>query len=153
MSDDADFQSIHDSITSALVLMTRATNQVCAEDVTFYRSLDRSIASTLDQQQATLLSLAERLLRNATAGTDTESPRLLADVESLDQAWKGVVDVLDGLLERADMCLDEFAGLVRKGERDGGQTVQVWGDCDGVIWGYTNIFGAECWCYIHSGYY
>lgn len=124
MSDDLDFQSVHDSITSALVSMTRSTTQVCAEDVAFYRSLDRSVASTVDQQQATLLSLAERLLRNATAGTDTESPRL-PDIEALDQAWRGVVDVLDGLLERADTCLDEFGGLVRKGERDEQQSGRV----------------------------
>ena len=40
-------------------------------------------------------------------------PRL-RDVEALDTEWRGVVDVVDGLLERADVCLDEFSGAVRR---------------------------------------
>lgn len=55
-------------------------------------------------------------------------PRL-KDVEALDTEWRGIVDVVDGLLERADVCLDEFSGAVRRMKpgglgRDGQQQVR-----------------------------
>ena len=61
--------------------------------------------------------------------TDTPVPRL-RDMEALETEWRGVVDVVDGLLERADVCLDEFSGAVRRLKpgglgRDGQQQQQV----------------------------
>jgi exosome complex exonuclease RRP6 len=124
MSDPPDFTKLQSDLTSALVAVTRATNRVCAEDVTFHRSLNRPFAAQLDAQQTTLLGLAERLIRNAAAGSDTTTPKL-PDVEALEQGWRGVVDVLDGLLERADVCLDEFAGLVKRGGQEAASAAPV----------------------------
>ena len=52
---------------------------------------------------------------------DTPAPRL-RDAEALEAEWRGVVDVVDSLLERADVCLDEFSGAVRR-LKPGGQQV------------------------------
>ena len=38
----------------------------------------------------------------------------LKDADALELEWSGVVDVVDGLLERADTSLDEFSGAVRR---------------------------------------
>lgn len=47
----------------------------------------------------------------------------LRDMEALEQNWKGVVDVVDSLLERADMRLDEFTGLIKRGAEKEGAAV------------------------------
>lgn len=94
-------------IQAALLSTTRTMNAIVAQDLPFLRSLDSSAASALDAQHARLLSLAERLLANAAAGTDMVNPKL-PDADAVETGWPGVVDVLDGLLERADTCLDTW---------------------------------------------
>ena len=39
------------------------------------------------------------------------------------------MDVVDGLLERADVCLDEFSGAVRRMKPGAGQQVRAMGLC------------------------
>jgi hypothetical protein len=62
------------------------------------------------------------LLGNAAAGTELVNPKL-GDAEAVDARWRGVVDVVDSLLERADMCLDEFHGVIRRGNAEREQQV------------------------------
>lgn len=124
MSDTPDFPTLQKQIQAALLSQTRAVASLCAEDLAFHRSLDSNLASTIDAQQSTLLSLASQLLRNAADGTDVEPPRL-TDIESLEDSWRSVVDVLDGLLERADTCLDEFKGLKKRGEESAQSLIAV----------------------------
>jgi exosome complex exonuclease RRP6 len=111
---EEDFGALHKRIVDALLSTTRTTSQVCAEDLAFQRSFDPSIATALDRQHARILALAERLLGNAAAGTDLVSPRL-SDSDAIDARWRGIVDVVDSLLERADMCLDEYNGVIKRG--------------------------------------
>ena len=108
-----DFKALQDSITSSLVAVTRNASQISSEDLGFHRSLDRSIATTLDQQNARLLGLAERLLGNAASNTEVVGPHL-PDYDAVDGQWRGIVDVVDSLLEKADTSLDEFTGAVKK---------------------------------------
>jgi hypothetical protein len=113
------FDDLHSSITAALLTTTRATNALCAEDLAFHRSLDARVAAALDAQQARILGLAERLLASASAagGAGAGSgvkPLGLRDVDAVEANWRAVVDVVDGQLERADVALDEMAGVVRK---------------------------------------
>jgi exosome complex exonuclease RRP6 len=125
----SDFASIQASITSALVGTTRATTRLCAEDLPFYRSLDRNVAKTLDEQQKALLVIAQTLLKNAASGTDITIPSLIdgEGVEGLEKGWRDIVDVLDGLLEKADSALDEYKALVKKGENGQEAPVQATG--------------------------
>ena len=114
------FSALESRITSALVASTRITSQLCAEDIPFHRSLDPSIGTQIDRQNERLLALADRLLSSAAAGSDAVGHRdnhksLLPDADALESNWRGVVDVLDSLLERADTSLDEFTGVVKRG--------------------------------------
>jgi exosome complex exonuclease RRP6 len=115
--EDTPFLTLQSSLKSSLLSATRTTTQLCAEDLSFHRSLDPSVARQLDEQNARLLDLARKLLANVQKGSDVvgSSTLKLADSEELEANWKGVVDVVDSLLEKADMELDEYTGLIRKG--------------------------------------
>ncbi|KAL1303298.1 hypothetical protein AAFC00_006704 [Neodothiora populina] len=111
-----DFKAFQDSLKSSLVATTQSAAGLASEDLPFYRSLDPSLAKGLDKQNARLLALAARLLGNATANTEIVRPRLRpADgVDGVDGGWRGIVDVVDSLLEKADISLDEYTGAVKR---------------------------------------
>ena len=108
-----DFARLQTSIQSALVDTTRSATALAAEDLPFHRTVDPSLSSSLDAQNARLLSLASRLLGSATANADNVRPTL-RDIEDVESNWTRVVDVVDSLLERADTALDEFTGAVKR---------------------------------------
>ena len=110
-----DFSTLQSSISAALVATTRSASALASEDLTFHRSLDPSLAARLDRQNERLLALATSLLGTATATSETvRPPPSLRDIESIDNNWRAVVDVVDSLLERADTALDEFTGAVKR---------------------------------------
>ncbi|KAI9723707.1 MAG: hypothetical protein M1812_001007 [Candelaria pacifica] len=111
--DSTDFKSLHDRISSSLVATTRTAGQISAEDLPFQRSLDPEIGSSLDEQNERLLSLANRLVKTVTSGTEVEAPPL-QDADALENNWRGVVDVVDRLLEKADTSLDEYTGIIKR---------------------------------------
>lgn len=111
MDDFATFQS---AVQSALVETTRSASALAAEDLSFYRTVDPSIGSSLDAQNARLLSIANRLLGSATASATDNVRPTLRDIDDVEGNWAKVVDVVDSLLERADTALDEFTGAVRR---------------------------------------
>jgi exosome complex exonuclease RRP6 len=116
MANTPDFAALQSSVTSALVSTTKTANQLAAQDLPFHRSLEPSIATNIDRQNARLLSLAERLLSVSAppnAESVTPAPKL-SDIEAVEGNWRAVVGVVDGLLERADTALDEFTGAVRR---------------------------------------
>jgi exosome complex exonuclease RRP6 len=120
MDSPGDFQTLQESLKSALLTTTRTTTQLCAEDLTFHRSLDPTIAKTLDEHNARLLNLADRLLGSAAQSTDVVGPRL-QDSDDLEANWRGVVDVVDSLLERVDITLDDLKGIVKRGMDTGNE--------------------------------
>ncbi|OAK95008.1 hypothetical protein IQ06DRAFT_259123 [Phaeosphaeriaceae sp. SRC1lsM3a] len=107
------FKSLQDEISKALVATTRSASHIAAADIEFQRSLNPQVGSQLDAQNARLLHLAQRLLENAAASSDAVGPKL-PDVEAIDANWRGVVDVIDSLLEKADTSLDEYTGVVKR---------------------------------------
>lgn len=110
-----DFATLQSSVTSALVSTTRSASTLASEDIPFHRSLDASLGSQIDQQNARLLDLATGLLGAATATSETvRPPPTLKDVDGIESNWRAVVDVVDSLLERADTALDEFTGAVKR---------------------------------------
>lgn len=110
-----DFKATQEQITKALVSTTRAASHINRADVPFQRSLNPEAGVALDKQNARLLQLARRLLENAAAGSDAVGPDL-PNVEALDEddKWRGFVDVIDSLLEKADTSLDEYSGVVKR---------------------------------------
>lgn len=119
-----DFTTLQSSVSAALVQATRTTSALADEDLPFHRSLDASLASALDRQNARLLGLASTLLGAATASAETVRAPTIRSADDIDGNWRAVVDVLDSLLERADTALDEFTGAVKR--LSPGREVQVW---------------------------
>ena len=113
MSSDGDFKSMQDNITSCLVDVTRSAGQVASQDLNFLRATDPAATKLLDRQNDRLLDLTRRLCRSAAQGTGV-SPPGLADLDAVDDNWKSVVDLVDILLEKADVCLDEYTGVIKK---------------------------------------
>ena len=107
------FKEIQDAVSIALVGITRATGQVSNDDLDFHRSADPEIDALLQKENTRLLGLVRKLTRTAVEGTEVRAPQL-SDRESVDDNWKGFVDVIDNLLEKADACLDEYTGSIRK---------------------------------------
>lgn len=108
-----DFKSFQDRISSSLIEVTKTSGQIATEDLAFQRSLNPSVAATLDRQNARLLDTAGRLAKAAALGSEVRAPRI-NDLEAVEENWQGVVDVIDSLLERADACLDEYTGVVKR---------------------------------------
>lgn len=114
------FKSLQDSISAALVSTTRSATRISSADIPFQRSLNPEVGTALDAQNVRLLHLAQRLLENAAASSDATGPKL-PDAEAIDSNWRGVVDVIDSLLEKADTSLDEFTGVVKRVSPSGEQ--------------------------------
>lgn len=113
MSSDATFKTLKNSISLALVDATRTATQISNEDLPFQRSSNPSIVPLLEQQSSRLLNLTRRLLRSAASGTEVTAPDIV-NVDSVEDHWKEIVDVVDNLLEKADACLDEYSGVIRR---------------------------------------
>lgn len=107
------FKDLREGISSALVDMTRTVGHITNEDLAFHRSSSPSIVPLLEQQNSRLLRLAGRLAKTATSGTEVTPPQLL-NTDSVDDSWNKIVDVFDNILEKADACLDEYTGIIRK---------------------------------------
>ena len=107
------FKELKDSISAALVDTTRATGQITNEDLVFHRTLNPSVSPLLERQSSRLLNLARDLTRVASSGTEVAAPKL-SNADSIDDDWRGIVDVLDNLLEKADACLDEYTGVIKR---------------------------------------
>jgi len=115
MMDSSDsFKSLQDRVSSSLVDTTRTASQIAVEDLGFQRSLNSDVASGLDSQNSRLLDIAARLAKAAAQGTEVEGPHQLHHAEALEENWRGVVDVIDSLLEKADACLDEYTGVIKR---------------------------------------
>ncbi|KAJ6083376.1 hypothetical protein N7467_007511 [Penicillium canescens] len=111
--DSAEFQPFQDKLSSALVQVTRTVGQLSSEDLNFHRTSSADVSETLDEQSERIIALTTAVLKAATTDTDIAAPTL-NDEDSVDDNWRGVVDVIDSLLEKADACLDEFTGVIKK---------------------------------------
>ncbi|KAI0423896.1 ribonuclease H-like domain-containing protein [Xylaria sp. FL1042] len=113
MDPSQDFKSLQETIQTALVSTTRLANQIAAEDLSFQRTSNPAVAEELDESSSRLLGLTSSLLQSATKGTDVAGPSL-EDADDVDVHWSRIVDVLDNLLEKADTCLDEYTGAIKR---------------------------------------
>jgi exosome complex exonuclease RRP6 len=109
----ADFKSFQERLTSSLVNVTRNAGQISAEDLGFHRSSNVKVSKSLDAQNAHLLQLTNKLLKAATKDTQIRQPKL-HNHEDIEDKWRNIVDVIDDLLEKADACLDEYTGVIKR---------------------------------------
>jgi exosome complex exonuclease RRP6 len=119
-----DFNSLQDQIQAALIAATRTVGRISSEDLSFQRSLDAAVGASLDEQSARLLALASSLLKSTASISELRAP-VLQDVEDVDNNWQGVVDVVDSLLEKADTCLDEYTGVIKRQSPTATEQVRV----------------------------
>ncbi|GAP85128.1 putative exosome complex exonuclease Rrp [Rosellinia necatrix] len=113
MGSPQDFKSFQETIQNALVSTTRLVNQIAAEDLSFQRTSDPAVAEELDDSSSRLLGLTSSLLSSAAKSAGATGPSL-EDADDVDVHWSRIVDVLDTLLEKADTCLDEYTGVIKR---------------------------------------
>ncbi|RYP75571.1 hypothetical protein DL771_002271 [Monosporascus sp. 5C6A] len=113
MDPSQDFKSFQEKIQAALIAATRTTNQLAAEDLSFQKTSNPEVDERLDETNGHFLSLASSLIKAAAKGTELRGPEL-EDADDIDVHWSRIVDVVDTLLEKADTCLDEYTGLIKR---------------------------------------
>lgn len=113
MAEKGTFKPLKDDVSSSLLDVTRTAGQIAAEDLGFQRSSNPAITPLLDKQNGRLLRLVRNLSQASTAGTDIQTPNV-SDIDTLEEKWHGLVDVFDSLLEKADACLDEYTGVIKR---------------------------------------
>lgn len=113
MDSTHELKPLRSLVHSTLVAVTRSVNTLANEDLRFQRTVHTSVATRLDQNTDRILKLADGVLKSASRFTAQRRPKL-DDVDDVEIQWKGVVDVIDTLLEKSDTCLDEYTGLVKK---------------------------------------
>lgn len=114
MESSQDFKSLQDKIQASLLSTTRTVNHITNEDLAFQRTANPSAGDHLDEQSTRLLSVASDLLNAAANSNGQRAVGQLEDAEDVDIKWSGIVDVVDGLLEKTDTCLDEYTGRVKR---------------------------------------
>lgn len=133
MDASQDFKSLQDKIQGALVATTRSANGLASEDLSFLRTVDTSVASKLDDNTARLIRLSEELLKSAGSFVGQSAPSI-EDADDIDISWRGVVDVIDTLLEKADTCLDEYTGLIKRKDAPTPEAVGRKIYCQAAVW-------------------
>ncbi|KZT11760.1 uncharacterized protein LAESUDRAFT_733747 [Laetiporus sulphureus 93-53] len=113
----ASFNDYNNSLQTVALTATKRGAQLPA-DISFHRTIDRAFGRELDACSARVLSLTNRLLALAASvhGSNAKSKgkaRLESAEDVLDDFRALVVDPMDQLLERADICLDEVLGRTK----------------------------------------
>jgi exosome complex exonuclease RRP6 len=110
----SEFNPFQERITSSLLAVTRAAGQISTEDLSFHRSSNKPLSRSLDAQNTRLLRLTQKLIKAAATTGSNINPPKVQNADDVDDNWRGLVDVIDDLLERADACLDEYTGVVKR---------------------------------------
>ena len=119
-----DFKSFQERIQKSLVSTVKTVNRLAAEDLDFQRTVNRDVAEQLDEKSQRVLDLSSRLLKSAASACGLKAPTF-EDVDDIDLNWRGVVDVVDTVLEKADTALDEYTGLIKRKEPPTGDSVST----------------------------
>lgn len=114
MEASEDFQTLQQNIQAALVAVSRSVSNIASEDLTFQRTVNPDVAAQLDDHAARLLRLTNGLLQSSAKATGRSAPPELEDADDVELNWRGVVDVIDALLEKADTSLDEYTGMLKR---------------------------------------
>ncbi|KAG0008149.1 exosome nuclease subunit, partial [Entomortierella chlamydospora] len=107
----ADFEAWQTALFATLVRATKAANAIPANDVSFYRTLDRSFAANMDDVSTTTIDLCNGLLRQA-GGPENEE---LNDSDDVNDRFDIITDVVDNMIEKVDVTIDEMKAPRKKG--------------------------------------
>ncbi|PWN24100.1 hypothetical protein BCV69DRAFT_244341, partial [Microstroma glucosiphilum] len=106
------------ALQAALVAATRhASSLPGPSDLSFHRSIDKDVSRRADQAIQEVTSMvrsieawAARAQAKAKAGTKGGVVEEAQDEEDQATAFARIAEIVDGLLEKADICLDEYSG-------------------------------------------
>lgn len=106
------FSDYATSVQSAALTTTRLAATTLPPDIEFHRSIHVSFATELDSLSTRVLRLTNRLVRLAgSVESSTLGRGTLDDEEDVLDGFKSlIVDPVDRLFERTDMCLDDYLG-------------------------------------------
>lgn len=93
-------------VFGSLVSTIRTASQLAAQDISFYKTLDRDLSQSVEKCSDRLLQLINRMVQ--TTIDNGEELEEFNDLDELQENWKDVGGVLDGLFEKTDIALDEF---------------------------------------------
>lgn len=110
----ANFEDYQKCVTGALVATTRTAGQIAARDLSFHRASSSAVSEGLDTQSMRMLQLTNKLLKAVNRPSATKPIPKLRTQEGVEDNWRGIVDVIDDLLEKADRNLDEFTGVIKQ---------------------------------------
>jgi exosome complex exonuclease RRP6 len=105
--------ALQDAVSKVLVATTRTAGQLSAEDLGFHRTMDPLMGVALDRTTKRLFKLSKALIKTSQVSS-VDDALSLQDADDVETNWRAMVDGIDSLLERADTCLDEYTGLIKK---------------------------------------
>ncbi|KAJ7929003.1 hypothetical protein B0H13DRAFT_2652544 [Mycena leptocephala] len=112
------FPDFNSKVQAAALNATRSAAGLPA-DIPFHRSIDPELAEDLDAFSSHVLSLANNILSLVATADSSQSSRrkgkakLQSQDDVVDDFHSLIVDSMDQLLERTDICLDEFMGRTK----------------------------------------
>ncbi|KAF9930774.1 exosome nuclease subunit [Linnemannia zychae] len=117
----ADFDAWQTKLFQTLVKATKAANAIPAGDVSFYKTLDRDFADNMKTASTMTLDMCNGLLRQASGQTAEE----LSDADDMKDRFDIIVDVVDNMLEKVDVVMDEMKAPKKKGNSAISQSAPV----------------------------
>ncbi|KAF3199871.1 exosome nuclease subunit [Orbilia oligospora] len=109
-----EFATFQKDASLGLVKLVKTVKTLSSGDIAFNKSLDAEFSTVLDNTNSKVLGLINSLVRNATDGSDVKFENF-EDSDSVETRWSVISEVVDFLLEKADMCMDEYTGTVKRG--------------------------------------
>ena len=94
--DPKTYPAWQENLLKCLVATTKAASAVGGQDISFERSIDGDFDASLSCVTDRLLNLSNRLLKLAESQEEEYE-----DEDDMENRWGEIVDVIDGLLERA----------------------------------------------------
>ncbi|KAG0238407.1 exosome nuclease subunit [Actinomortierella wolfii] len=106
----ADIEGWQKKLFGALVIATKAANAIPPRDVQFYKSLDKDFAANMTDASTASLALINGLL----AQTSGPSGEKIKDTEEMTDRFDIITEVVDNLLEKVDVGIDEIKNPNKK---------------------------------------
>lgn len=109
------FETYQNSLFSALAQVTKSSQFLVPSELGFYKASAEGFGQRLSNASDQLLGLCNRLLLHAAAGSALQADRVspFEDADDVTDRFAAVVDTVDNLLEKADVCLDQVTGRIK----------------------------------------
>lgn len=107
------FEAYQNALFAALGEVTKASQFLSPTELGFYKASSPDFEDRLANVGEQLLGLCNVFLVHS-GGVASDRGVVFEDVDELTDRFATVVDTVDNLLEKADVCLDEVTGRIKK---------------------------------------